>query len=444
MNLFYVTCALLVTLFAQMRLAAQVITGFDPMFGSPGDPVTISGSQFAPGTLQVDFNGVVDPTAAAPSPGIIFAKVPAGATTGPITVRVGSKSVSSAQDFNVIGLGPFITGFDPPFGAVDDAIQIFGLHLVNPNQTSPEVRFAGVRSTSVIANAAGTQITARVPAGATNGPITVTTTLGSSNTPVAFTVIGPGPFVTDFSPRVGTEGELVDIDGVHFLGVTQVRFGSRQAAFFIQAETRIQAEAPSGVTTGPITMISPLGTNVFPELFYVPPGVASFNPVSGRAGTNIVIQGTNLLDAVSVLVSGVPATFVAPTNNTNIFATMPAGAASGPVRVVTPAGSSTSRTNFRFFPTITGFDPAAGGPGLAVTINGANLNEGLSNVMIGGLSARFTNAVFSKVTAFVPTNALTGPISVSTTNGQFVTSTNFYAPIVITNVTPTAGGQAQS
>src|SRR5262249_39406578 len=160
-------------------------------------------------------------------------QVPNGASTGPLSIQQGGGNpIYTAADFTAIGQGPYITDFSPGYGAMDDLITINGVHLTN----TTAVKFNGKPSTSFNFNAAGTQINARVPAGATNGFISVTTPYGTSNSLTSFTVIGAGPFITGFTPSVGTPGTTVFIDGVHFTSATNATFsGTAGINFAVQS-----------------------------------------------------------------------------------------------------------------------------------------------------------------------------------------------------------------
>jgi len=80
--------------------AAPSITGFTPTTGSAGDPVTITGMNFA-AVDSVRFNGapasftITDDSS-------ITATVPPGATTGPVTVSSPGGTATSAGDFEVV------------------------------------------------------------------------------------------------------------------------------------------------------------------------------------------------------------------------------------------------------------------------------------------------------------------------------------------------------
>src|SRR6185295_16778420 len=118
----------------------------------------------------------------------------------------------------------------------------------------------------------GTQIAARVPAGATTGPISVSVNGGPpASSAQDFIVIGPGPYITSFSPSAGSAGTTVIVDGVHLNTATNAYFnGVKGLNFFVQTVNRLQVDAPPGVVTGPISLRSQFGTHVSSN-FYVTP-----------------------------------------------------------------------------------------------------------------------------------------------------------------------------
>jgi hypothetical protein len=75
-------------------------------------------------------------------------------------------------------------------------------------------------------------------------------------------------------------------------------------------------------------------------------------------------------------------------------------------------------------PTITDFSPTSGAVGTSVTINGSGFT-GTSAVAFNGTSASFTINSDSKITATVPSQASTGPISVVAPGGTVASPTSF-------------------
>ena len=80
-----------------------------------------------------------------------------------------------------------------------------------------------------------------------------------------------------------------------------------------------------------------------------PPIVLAFSPGSGRPGSLVTVSGLSLSYARSVTIGGRAAAF-SVRSPTLIVATVPAGAATGPIRVATPFGSGQSTRSFVVLP----------------------------------------------------------------------------------------------
>ena len=73
--------------------------------------------------------------------------------------------------------------------------------------------------------------------------------------------------------------------------------------------------------------------------------MASFSPPSGPVGTPVTITGTALLQATKVTFNNTTATFTVD-SDTQITATVPAGATTGRIAATTPGGTAKSVTSF--------------------------------------------------------------------------------------------------
>src|SRR5581483_5601484 len=156
-----------------------------------------------------------------------------------------------------------------------------------------------------------------------------------------------GPTISSFNPTSGGPGTSVVITGTNFTGATSVTFGGALASFTVNSATQITATVPSNAVTGPIAVTTPNGTATSSSNFTVIPAptVTSFNPTSGKVGTSVVITGTTFTGATSVKFNGTSASFTV-NSPTQITATVPPGASTGPVSVTTPSGTGTSSSNF--------------------------------------------------------------------------------------------------
>ncbi|HEY5240399.1 MAG TPA: IPT/TIG domain-containing protein, partial [Polyangiaceae bacterium] len=87
------------------------------------------------------------------------------------------------------------------------------------------------------------------------------------------------------------------------------------------------------------------------QAYEVVPVVSGLSASSGTAGTPVVISGTRLSTAVGVLFGSTPATFKANSSG-QLVATVPAGAGTVDVRVITPGGESSVVATDKFtYPT---------------------------------------------------------------------------------------------
>jgi large repetitive protein len=164
---------------------------FAPATGPIGTQVTINGTGFSatPASNTVRFNGVAAGVVSATATQLV-ATVPAGATTGTISVEVAATTVTSAAAFTVTAASsePVITLVTPNIGNAGTAITIVG----NNFETVPSrnnVRL-NANPASVIASSAMT-VSAIIPAGTSSGKIRVTTPNGTAVSPSDFILIPP-------------------------------------------------------------------------------------------------------------------------------------------------------------------------------------------------------------------------------------------------------------
>jgi hypothetical protein len=178
------------------------------------------------------------------------------------------------------------------------------------------------------------------------------------------------------------------------------------------------------------SMVSLVGA---PSAFAAAPTITSFSPTCGQAGTAVIITGTAFQDAPSAVSSvtfnGTAATTFTVNSDTQITATVPAAATTGPIAVMDSEGTATSTASFVVAtaagPCITSFTPTTGNPGTVVTLTGAGFT-GATAVTFGGVAATtFTATSNTELTATVPTAAVTGPIVVTTPAGSATSATNF-------------------
>jgi YD repeat-containing protein len=130
------------------------VDGFTPSSGKAGDAVTIFGAGFVPSPAQnnVSFNGTPATVTLATAHSLVAA-VPAGATSGPISVSNANGSATTAQAFTIVAAAT-ITGTTPS-------------HITRGQTTRVDISGSNLDSATAVAFAqAGfsAQIVAREPA----------------------------------------------------------------------------------------------------------------------------------------------------------------------------------------------------------------------------------------------------------------------------------------
>jgi streptogramin lyase len=76
-----------------------------------------------------------------------------------------------------------------------------------------------------------------------------------------------------------------------------------------------------------------------------PPAITGFTPTSGAPGAGVTITGTDFTGATAVAFNGAAASYTV-NSATQISATVPAAASSGPISVTTPGGTARSSSSF--------------------------------------------------------------------------------------------------
>lgn len=259
------------------------------------------------------------------------------------------------------------------------------------------------------------------------------------------------PSITSFSPTSGPVGCVVVLTGTDFSNptVTSVRFGTQSTTdLALVSGTEIWVPVPTGATDGPISVTNSDGTATSSAAFSVTeqdaggcaPTVTSFMPTCGPVETDVTITGTNLLedvdpatdtgDGADVRFAPYTTTVTATAANTTVGPTsitvdVPAGAADGPIEVITPVGTVTSSITFDVGTCITDVNPKSAAVGDTVTITGVGF-QGTTEVTFTGAGGTRIQAIFEvtsdtestdTITTTVPIGTIDGPIQVVAPGG---------------------------
>ena len=329
------------------------VSSFEPAAAGIGDQVTIRGRNFTSVT-GVEFNGRAAARFRVFSAMEVRATVPAGATSGPVTVVTRTGRASSRTSLTIAtgpppAAAPTISSFAPLTGAIGDRVDITGTGFVDVRK----VQFNGVDARFTVRSA--TIVRAFVPEGAASGPIRVETGTGQVQSRQAFTVAAAvqAPVILGLTPSRGAPGDAIRIDGRGFINVQRVELAGTAVEHQVISETRIRITVPRNASTGRVVVVTAAGRGesagdltVIPAV--VPPTIDRLNPDRGAVGNTVTIVGTNFNDVRRVEFNGMSAEF-SVLSETRIRATVPFGATTGRVSVVTNGGRANSPGNFTMF-----------------------------------------------------------------------------------------------
>ena len=338
--------------------------------------------------------------------------------------RVGSFTFPSC------GPPPTIDAFAPPSGTPGTSVGITGTNL----NGATAVKFAGTSASFTVDSA--THVTATVPGGAADGPISVVTPRGTAASATAFDVI-PIPTLSSFGPLSGPVGTLVTLFGTNLSEIGTVAFGGVPSSFTVVSPTQLRATVPPAARTGKITATSAGGTATSAATFKVLPRITSFSPPGGAAGVSVTITGSGFTDVSAVKFNGVAASGVTVDSETQITAVVPAGGTTGKISVVTAGGTATSAASFGVVPTISGFAPGSAAPGTFVVVDGTGFG-GVTSVKVNGIRAVFAILSKTQLRLTVPMIATTGTLAITTVGGTATSPGTLFVTPRVVSFTPVA------
>ena len=456
-------------------VTSPYISSIAPTSGASGTVVTVNGANFDPTSAdnEVTFvdldSSVATALVTAATPTKLTVTVPDGMRAGDFYQLVVSDENGSGtfESFESVAGVPTITGFGPSGGPVGTAVVINGKNFGTSSKT---VSFNGTQAT--IASSTPTQIAATVPAGSSTGPISVTVGGQVATSATNFSVVTQAPVITSFSPTGGPRYTTITVMGQNFSPII-----SNNVATISGVPILLSAASATSLTgivgwygtaplsTAPVQVVTGGQTGVSSASFLVStaaPTIGSFTPTTGPAGSQVVISGQNFVNTPAfdkVTFAGVQATVNSATP-TQLIATVPAAATSGPIAVLVHDGAVTTSTNF----TVTGapagdvllFSPASGPVGTVVKLvgfDGTTYGPSAAILFNGVASTNVyydfssVNGYTSDISAVVPAGATSGPIKLyewSPQQNKYLTAqsssnfnvTNQTADVLVSSLTP--------
>jgi hypothetical protein len=238
-----------------------------------------------------------------------------------------------------------VSGFHPSSGGAGTTVTILGSSFTGATAVS----FNGTpaQSFTVVSDS---RIDAVVAAGTTSGPISVTAPLGTATSSASFSFFAP-PTITSVSPTTAGVRATVTVTGTHLNGATGVTLNGTSAPFAVISATTLTFTVPAGATSGTVSVTTPGGSATSADTVIVspPPTITSLSTNTGPVGTTVTIAGTNLAGTVGVMLGSI-VTVPTSVSDGSVTFTIPPGAPSGTIEVITTSGSATSIDTF----TVTG------------------------------------------------------------------------------------------
>jgi hypothetical protein len=367
--------------------APPVISSFSPTSGLAGTTVTISGSNLENATSLLV--GGVKASITSDGSSAIQATIPAGATTGVLTVTTSGGKTTTTGALTVLA----VTSLAPTSGPYGTLVTVTGSGF----NSGSKVLANGVAAALVKRTATELQF-AWPQSATTSGPISVTNSSAPAGTVASsgsFTVTPHSPpTISSFTPSSGITGSPVTITGMFFSGASAVKFGARSASFTVDSATQITATVPNGTSKGPISVTTAVGKATSSTSFIPTLSVTGVSPSAATAGTPVTISGIGFTSTSTVTFNGTPAPVVSGPTDGRLTVDVPAAAPSGPITVTNtaaPTGTVDSLVNFN--PMICGITSTAPTYKHVIVIMDENHSYG---DIIGSPSAPYINALASQ------------------------------------------------
>lgn len=294
--------------------SALAIFGFSPAQGSVGQTVAIQGQNFSatPSANTVQFNGTAA-TVTAATTNSLTVTVPAGATTGLISVAVGTATANSSTNFTVLAI-PAIASVSPTLTVQTPTISSF--QVTGSNLTGVTFSFApsftppAITISNVVINGNGTSATMTLTL-ATNaaGTFALVATDGTGSTPAT-----PS---TNNTLTILSSDPNADSDGDGLTNIYEAAIGTNYAnssttgdglpdgwALFYTSTPPLSAALAGQTAPNTLTYLRSFqqGLNpLIPNL--VPPAVAGVFPATGT--TNYPTNGVVVVRFTEPLLAGV-------------------------------------------------------------------------------------------------------------------------------------------
>ena len=406
--------------------AGTAITALEPPMGPPGSTLLIRGTGFSRRAAdnRVYLNRRAMRVVRA-SETELLVQIPPGASSGPVLVDVRrGGSATSPQPF-VLQDPPRIDNFSPPSGPPGTLMTITGAGFGTDIRA---VRVSLGRNAMIVRRVTPTEIQAEVPSGVRGREqVRVDVHALSVSSHARFNPRATLE-IASISPQSGAPGSIVTIAGEGFSPRptdNDVFLSGVRAEVLSAAPTQLQVRVPAAAS-GPFEIRTAHASvrSRQPFLVVTPPFIASFAPLSGPVGTEVVIRGSNFGRNPRLIradINGL-ALQLRSVSDTQLVAVIPNGARTGRITVsVGTQGGTVTPQDFvvEAARQVTTMSPTTGFEGTLVVIRGQGFpRHGVTVQFNGAPPVRAQRMSPVELRVPVPPGSQTGPVTVLLPGGR--------------------------
>lgn len=321
-----------------------------------------------------------------------------------------------------------ITAFAPLEARPGEQISISGTYL----NLVKEVIFSDnktVGDTAFITHEQG-KIELAVPLDAQSGPITVS---NAEADPIRVrseqNLVVTLPLITAFSPSPIRAGAELTLAGTDLDLIQEVVFGGNNKvnSFTTQSATEIKLTVPDNAQDDVIkaTVASLVEVSTEEQLILVVPTIAEMSPNPAKPGTDVTLTGTDLDLVTSIVFGGDNAGTIVSKELDKLVATVPL-ATTLDLLTLNLASGKTVSSNVPLdlvSPTISSLAPTEIKTNADLTITGTDLDLVVEVIFSGGAAVVTSSTTENELVVTVPPGTENGEITLVTTNGSQITST---------------------
>lgn len=411
----------------------MAITALEPAMGPVGSTIIVRGTGFS---RRVTDNRVYlnnrRMRIRRASETELHVQIPPGATSGPILVDVRRGGRTTSPIPFVLQEAPRIDGFSPPSGPPGTLVTIQGANF------GTDIRAVSVslgRNALIVRRVTPNEIQAEIPAGIRRPEqLQVSVHALSATSHVRF---NPRETldIASIDPRSGAPGSIVVIRGEGFdprPTDNAVFLSGVRAEVLSASPNELRVRVPAAAS-GPFEIRGRRASvrSRQPFLVSTPPFIASFQPLSGPVGSEVVIRGSNFgrnPRRVRVDINGQQLS-LRSVNDSQIVAVIPNGARTGRISVnVGTRGGAVTPQDFvvEAVRQVTTMTPTSGFEGTVVVIRGHNFpRRGVTVQFTGAARTRAQRISPVELRIPVPAGSRTGPVTVLLPNGRSMPAGTF-------------------